>query len=120
MMMTTKNRKKYTPPIDSEPIRMGLYTVSYVKKNSKYKNRLKWKKRNWNYVMKRMRFSIYRLQDGRTFKYKLANNPPSFLWDKIGRPGRSSWEIAKQNNFMYFRMLIDGSITTNTIKQRVE
>lgn len=110
----------YTTPFKKEPIRMSDFTEEYVEKHAKYKSKLKWKKRDWNYVSRRKKFNVYRYQSGRNVKYRLAFKEPSFLWDKVGRPGRSSWEVAKLGNYMYFRMLIDGSIETNTIKQKIE
>lgn len=79
---------------------------------------LKWEKKDWRYIVNRKKFKIYSMRVGQNTKYMLSFNSTSFMWSEIGAPGRSSWEMAEDDRFLYFRMLIDGSPRTNVIKQK--
>jgi hypothetical protein len=109
----------YKTLMSREPIHMRAIVQSMQDVPVRRKG-IRWMKKDWRYIIGKKQFRIYSMRVGQTTKYKLASNENSYLWQEIGAPGRSSWEMADNGQYLMFRMLIDGSVRSNIYRQRKE
>lgn len=107
----------YKPLLNREPLRMRE-VIERLQDAPARKKGMKWQKKDYRYIAGKKKFRIYSMRLGQTTKYKLAFNESSYLWQEVSSPGRSSWEMCDAGTHLIFRMLIDGVVRTNSIKQK--
>ena len=95
-------RKGFRPSIFIAPI-----VKAKVKKFNA--NELPWRVIDYNSARAKYRFSIFSIRISGPARYAIGEKPPSEFWNELTNPpDGSSFEEAKDKEFMYLRMLKEG------------
>jgi len=95
---------------------LSLYPFEYEEeKEIRKKEKIMWKRKTWAWFadLKNKPFSVWRMRDGASFKYKLSKSRPSWGWEPASNITDSVWEYARTPTMEYFRILRNGIPVTN-------
>lgn len=100
---------------------LDLSPFEYIEEKERTRReRIEWKRKTWAWFtdLKNKQFTIWRMRDGVSFKYKLSRTRPSWGWEPASMVSDSIWEYARTSSFEYFRLLRNGISVTNIFKTK--